>query len=256
VSSPGVNSNTPNVPEPTGAISSVLSCLKAIKLALDSLTGRVGSQLNRAVLFTDLLHYGLLTKAAVSSPTGTVAFTTVGSGGSGVGTWRDGTGAPSDALGINGDYYLDDATGDVYLKATGTYSVVANIKGPAGAPGPSGTTIASGGACIAQAGKPTAGQVWNIVLPYPINVPANLAGTVVYAGVAPTANAVFTVNYIRAGTTTTIGSATLAAGSQTSLSFSTQALVALLAGDVLQLVYPNPQDATLSGVSFTIALSS
>src|SRR3990167_387518 len=43
--------------------------------------------------------------------------------------WREGTGVPSDALGINGDFYLDDATGDVYQKAAGTYSTVANIKG-------------------------------------------------------------------------------------------------------------------------------
>lgn len=49
--------------------------------------------------------------------------------------WRDGTGAPSNALGVNGDYYLDDANGDVYAKASGTYSVVANIQGPAGSGG-------------------------------------------------------------------------------------------------------------------------
>jgi hypothetical protein len=49
--------------------------------------------------------------------------------------WRDGTGAPSNALGVNGDYYLDDATGDVYAKAGGTYSIVANITGPAGSGG-------------------------------------------------------------------------------------------------------------------------
>lgn len=43
--------------------------------------------------------------------------------------WRDGTGAPSNALGIDGDYYLNDANGDVYYKSGGTYSIVANMKG-------------------------------------------------------------------------------------------------------------------------------
>ncbi len=52
--------------------------------------------------------------------------------------WRNGAGAPSNSLGVNGDYYLNDTTGDVYLKATGAYSIVANIEGPAGPSGPSG----------------------------------------------------------------------------------------------------------------------
>lgn len=49
--------------------------------------------------------------------------------------WRVGTGAPSDAVGRNGDYYLDEATSNVYLKATDTYSIVANIKGEQGEQG-------------------------------------------------------------------------------------------------------------------------
>jgi hypothetical protein len=61
---------------------------------------------------------------------------TAGSGGA-AGTpgsvWRNGTGAPSAGLGINGDYYLDDANGDVYFKASGAYTIVSNIQGPSGA---------------------------------------------------------------------------------------------------------------------------
>lgn len=53
--------------------------------------------------------------------------------------WREGTGAPSNGLGVNGDFYLDDATGDVYQKAAGAYTVVANIKGATGATGPEGS---------------------------------------------------------------------------------------------------------------------
>jgi len=52
--------------------------------------------------------------------------------------WRNGTGIPLNSLGVNGDYYLNDVTGDVYLRAASIYSVVANIEGAAGATGPVG----------------------------------------------------------------------------------------------------------------------
>lgn len=52
--------------------------------------------------------------------------------------WRDGTGAPSNSLGLNNDFYLNDSNGDVYKRAGGAYSLVTNIKGPQGAQGPSG----------------------------------------------------------------------------------------------------------------------
>jgi hypothetical protein len=52
-----------------------------------------------------------------------------GSNGTNGSVWRDGSGVPSNSLGANGDYYLDDSTGNVYLRSAGTYSIVANIKG-------------------------------------------------------------------------------------------------------------------------------
>lgn len=58
--------------------------------------------------------------------------------------WRDGSGVPLNSLGINGDYYLDDATGNIYLKATNTYSFVANIKGNTGETGATGQAGATG----------------------------------------------------------------------------------------------------------------
>lgn len=36
-------------------------------------------------------------------------------------TWHDGSGVPDDSLGVDGDYYLDVVTGDVYLKELGTW---------------------------------------------------------------------------------------------------------------------------------------
>ena len=52
--------------------------------------------------------------------------------------WRTGTGAPANTLGADGDMYLDSAAGDVYQRASGTYSIVANIRGPQGVAGPTG----------------------------------------------------------------------------------------------------------------------
>lgn len=58
--------------------------------------------------------------------------------------WRHGTGAPSNGLGANGDFYLNDANGDVYMKSSGTYSMAANIKGATGATGSAGSTGSAG----------------------------------------------------------------------------------------------------------------
>lgn len=41
--------------------------------------------------------------------------------------WRNGSGAPSNSLGVNGDYYLDTVNGNVFLRQSGTYTQVANI---------------------------------------------------------------------------------------------------------------------------------
>lgn len=46
--------------------------------------------------------------------------------------WRNGAGVPANSLGVNGDYYLDNTTGDVYKKEAGIYVITANIKGPTG----------------------------------------------------------------------------------------------------------------------------
>ncbi|GAA4464199.1 hypothetical protein GCM10023189_43170 [Nibrella saemangeumensis] len=49
--------------------------------------------------------------------------------------WYNGTGAPSNVTGVNGDYYLDTVSGDVYRKTAGTWGIVGNIKGPGGGGG-------------------------------------------------------------------------------------------------------------------------
>jgi hypothetical protein len=62
-------------------------------------------------------------------------------------TWRNGSGAPSDGVGIDGDFYLRTSNGDVYKRTAGTYGIVTNIKGPAG------TTPAAASQAEAEAGS-------------------------------------------------------------------------------------------------------
>lgn len=58
--------------------------------------------------------------------------------GSTTNVWRSGSGIPALGLGSDGDYYLDIATSNIYLKASGAYSVILNIKGMKGDTGATG----------------------------------------------------------------------------------------------------------------------
>lgn len=55
--------------------------------------------------------------------------------------WYNGTGVPSPSLGSNGDYYLDNATGNVYYLTGGVWTITTNIFGSAGS---NGSTILNG----------------------------------------------------------------------------------------------------------------
>lgn len=50
-------------------------------------------------------------------------------------SFLQGSGAPDNGLGVDGDTYLDVATDNIYLKSSGTWSVTGNIKGDTGSPG-------------------------------------------------------------------------------------------------------------------------
>lgn len=54
--------------------------------------------------------------------------------------WREGGGVPSNSLGVDGDFYLDGTTGDVYERISGAYVLQCNILGPAGPASPSPLT--------------------------------------------------------------------------------------------------------------------
>ena len=58
-----------------------------------------------------------------------------GANGTNGATWYNGTGTPSAGLGVNNDYYLNTTNGDVYQKVIGSWSLIGNIKGPAGTNG-------------------------------------------------------------------------------------------------------------------------
>lgn len=44
-------------------------------------------------------------------------------------TWRNGAGVPSNSLGVNNDYYLNDSNSDYYKKISGTYVLQGNLRG-------------------------------------------------------------------------------------------------------------------------------
>jgi uncharacterized protein (TIGR02145 family) len=58
--------------------------------------------------------------------------------------WLSGTEAPQASLGKDGDYYLNTATGDLYARAVGIWSLKLNIVGPRGLQGLKGDTGPAG----------------------------------------------------------------------------------------------------------------
>ncbi|MBC7750813.1 MAG: tail fiber protein [Candidatus Saccharibacteria bacterium] len=94
-------------------------------------------------------------------------------------TWRNNNGVPANNLGVDGDYYLNNLTGDIYVRSTGIYTIISNIKGATGATGPSGTQTLFGtntnlGTTATQPPDCIIGQILLSAAPqYAYGVPAN-----------------------------------------------------------------------------------
>jgi hypothetical protein len=68
-------------------------------------------------------------------------------------TWFTGSGAPADATGIVGDWYLDSVNGDYYEKTgASTWTLRGNLEGPQGAVGPAGPQGPPGAANASYSG--------------------------------------------------------------------------------------------------------
>jgi hypothetical protein len=98
-------------------------------------------------------------------------------------------------------------------------------------------------------GKPdVSSSLFRLAAPRAFTLPANLAGSIAKAGTAATASTVFIIK--KNGSQ--IGTMTFAAGGSTA-SFSLASQVSVAVGDIIDMVAPATQDATLSDVSVTIA---
>ena len=68
-----------------------------------------------------------------------------GSNGTNGSSILQGAGAPSAGLGVNGDSYINNTNGDIYLKSGGSWSITGNLTGPIGGTGAAGAAGAAGG---------------------------------------------------------------------------------------------------------------
>ncbi len=59
-------------------------------------------------------------------------------------TWTEGNGAPDDANGKDGDFYLDRDTNDIYKKESGSWTKIGNLNGDKGDQGDAGTDGTNG----------------------------------------------------------------------------------------------------------------
>jgi len=76
-------------------------------------------------------------------------------------TWYKGTGAPTDQ-GVNGDYYIDTATNDVYYKQNNVWGFATNIRGAQGEQGEQGenaTSISIGTVTSLPNGEPATAEL-------------------------------------------------------------------------------------------------
>jgi hypothetical protein len=98
--------------------------------------------------------------------------------------------------------------------------------------------------------SPGAGEVLGkVVIPRPLLIPPDLAGSAVHVDTAPDND--FAIAMTRNGAA--VASITVHADASASLATSANAAVAIVAGDVIRFVAPADPDASIAGISLTIA---
>lgn len=141
----------------------------------------------------------------------------------------------------------------VFIKrsaTSGDWSAYTELQGPEGDEGAPGTDGIGDAYDITSGrllGRPASDETFDLgISARPVTFPANLAGSIARASAAATGTAVFSIrkNGVEVGTVTFDGSST---GAFSSSGF------ALAAGDLVSIVAPTTQDATLAGLIFTLA---
>ena len=121
----------------------------AIKTSIVNFTGELGGVVGPT---GPMGQQGPTGPAGPTGPTGATGPT--GPQGTPGTVWYSGAGAPASGTGIDGDYYLNTATGDVYHKVSGAWgSPIENLTGPTGPTGAAGPTGSTGP-------QGTPGSVW------------------------------------------------------------------------------------------------